>query len=261
MIPNIPALLVGLRELCPACANKPAGHCRPEGHGPLCYWCHVDEQRRERQRAAAKRRRDNPRALAGVDIDRAVAAFRKLPALRPLLASALGKRSKIVVQVQHRAAGGCGGRAWKRRVLVFGGPNATAARVLEVALHELCHVALPGHHHDERFRRVFARACREAWGIEVPVDPPAVQGVRAYGQGQIAVELLAPLVESASVATYPPEPARPRPKRDVVAERAEHAAAMLKKAETRLKLARTIRATWAAKVRYYDRAAAKRGSP
>jgi hypothetical protein len=51
----IPDFLSMLDVFCPACRNKPAGHCRPQGQPDpeLCYWCAVAQKKR----AAAKRRR------------------------------------------------------------------------------------------------------------------------------------------------------------------------------------------------------------
>lgn len=46
-----------------------------------------------------------------------------------------------------------------------------------------------------------------------------------------------------------------------VAKREEHARAMLKKARTRMKRAKTIERKWAKKVAYYDRKAAERSEP
>lgn len=209
--------------------------------------------------------------LGGVDVDAAVAAFRKLP----VLADLIDGRRAIQVDVGHTSRGdasGVGGRAWgRRKIRIYGGPKADPACVLEVVLHELVHVALPRMHHGERFRRVFARAAREAWGVDVPIDPDAGtsrgrrESVLAYRQGDLVVKALRPLVAAGTVHTFPPAPAQPKPTRAerdarLVEKRAAHAVVMLRRAERRLKLAKTVQQRWSAKVRYYERQAAKRKS-
>lgn len=52
--------------------------------------------------------------------------------------------------------------------------------------------------------------------------------------------------------------AKPRKPVDVLTTRAEHAATMLRKAETRMRRARTIERKWRNKVRYYERTIAAR---
>lgn len=225
-----------------------------------CYHC----LRRDRQRDAAQRRRENPRALAGVDVDSAVDAFRELPVFADL-------PRRFRVDVGHTATGGCGGRAFlskkRPKMRVYGGPETTPERVLEVVLHELCHLALPsGVHHGERFRRTFARAVREAWGFEVPVDVAREHhGNASYKMGEITIERLRELIAEGKIETFPPEPPAPKPSRaehlaEIVKLREEHAEKMLARAERRLKLAKTVHAKWRAKVSYYEKQAAKRGA-
>jgi hypothetical protein len=174
---------------------------------------------------------------------------------------------------------GVGGTAYmrERRIRIRIPHFAHAAEMLEVLLHELTHLALPNsEHHGERFRRTLARAAREAWGIEVepnppagvweidtldrPLDPPR-RKISAYVLDSNIQAALKPLVESGTV-TFPfpkPKPTRAESSSALVEKRAAHAAKMLARAERRLKLARTVSAKWKAKVRYYERAAAKRG--
>lgn len=230
-----------------------------------CHWC----ARKERARDAARRRRQSPRVLGGVDVDEAVEHLRTVEPLKSLLDA----RRKIRVDVGHTADVGtltCGGRAFisktRPRMRVYGGPDVVPERVLEVVIHELCHLALPaGVSHGERFRRTFARAVREAWGVEVPVDLSRDGHKNAsYRMGWLVIEQLRDLIASGSVNTYPPEPAEPKPSRaersaELVERRAAHAAKMLAAAERKLKLAKTVHARWRTKVSYYERVAAKRG--
>jgi hypothetical protein len=153
----------------------------------------------------------------------------------------------------------------QRRIRINAGPYATPERLLEVLVHELVHLACPNHHHDERFRRVFKRACAELWGIDVPLDAKPVCGNVSYGMGEIAVEQLGEKIERGEIDTFPPD-AKPAPKKrraeataKSVEKREAHALAMHKKAVTRLKRAKTIEEKWRKKVRYYERQAAKKG--
>ncbi len=242
-------------ELCPKCGMT-LSHSDSE---PFCLRC----RREERQKAAAQRRRETPRALAGVDVDAAVAHLQGLPVLVGLI----GKRP-VKVDVGHHAEGGCGGRAWprQRKIRVYGGPDTTPARVLEVVVHELCHVATPRHGHDERFRRVFQRAVREAWGVEVPIDVERDWHKNAsYRMGEIVItELTVKIMrDELNLSVYATKPVEKAPRAELVQERVEkraaHAVTMLRKAERKLALAKTVRARWAKKVGYYERQAAKRG--
>lgn len=248
------------QPLCDVC-KKPLLKIPSTGE---CYHC----LRRERQLSAAKRRRETPHVLGGVDVVLAVAGLRQVP----VFAELLGRR-KVGVDVGHEAAyrdDRCGGRAWisknRPRLRVYGGANAQPARVLEVVLHELCHLALPrGTHHGERFRRTFQRAVREAWGIEVPLEVERENHANAsYKMGELVVEELRAKIAAGLVDTFPPAPAAPKPSRaertaELVEGRAAHAEKMLAKAERKLKLAKTVHARWRAKVSYYERVAARRG--
>lgn len=271
-------------ELCPKCG---ATLIRILSGGDVETFC-----LRCRQRAAAKRRRESPRALAGVDVDRAVAKLRTVP----VLFEALGKR-RIEVEVGHRAEGGCGGharsffvpeidvsqllpeslkrflrrkrraRTYAGRVRLYGGPSTTPERVLEVVIHELCHLATPRHGHDERFRRVFQRAVREAWDIDVPIDVDrGPHDNVSYKMGEIIVDQLKEMNAAGRLILdgFESLPAVKKPRVELAQERVEkraaHAVAMLRKAEKKLALAKTVRARWAKRVSYYERQAAKRGS-
>lgn len=247
---------------CPDCGKSVGAHLDESGQRrpAPCWRC----KRRTLQRAVAKRKRETPRALMGVDVDAAVADIRTTPVLADLLG-----RKKITVDVGHCMSGGCGGRAWRRRrkIRVYSGPEASVGRVLEVVLHELCHLAVDDHGHGERFRRVFARAVREAWGVEVPIDVDrgAYQNI-SYAMGERVWKALDELISAGCcINTYPaapPKPETPRAERTaaLVEKRAAHAAKMLAQAERRLKIAKTVHQRWRAKVSYYDRVAAKRSS-
>lgn len=230
-----------------------------------CHWCTQKKLARE----AARRRRQNPRVLGGVDVDAAVAQLRTVEPIRSLLDA----RRKIRVDVGHTADLGplnCGGRAFisktRPRMRVYGGPEVVPERVLEVVIHELCHLALPaGVSHGERFRRTYARAVREAWGIEVPIDGDrAGRKNYSYRMGDVVTERLRDLIARGIVCPPRLAPPSPKPSRaersaELVEKRAAHAAKMLANAERKLKLAKTVHARWRAKVSYYERVAAKRG--
>ena len=118
----------------------------------------------------------------------AVSEFRKLPVFReyPL-------PTPLRVDVAHYAyqPKRYRGTAFYRsgRIRIMGGAETPPARTLEVVLHELVHLATPDHHHDALFRKVFARAVREAWIVEIPIDlKSAHRGhLRAYAMGDYLV--------------------------------------------------------------------------
>lgn len=209
------------------------------------------------------RRRENPRALAGVDVDAAVAWMLKLPVFNELIPKRKNGR-KLQVDVGHRSRT-YSGRAWPSRfkIRVAAGPDATPAQVLVVCLHELTHIATPRCHHNERFRRVLQRALREAWELAVPIDPPLGNSkLLAYAMDQLAMAALDTAIKLGEADTFPAKAVERKPRvttRALVEKRAAHAATMLARAERKLKLAKTIRQRWATKVAYYERAAAKRG--
>lgn len=223
-----------------------------------CYWCvTVPALRRD-----VARRRALGHVVAGIDLDKALAAYKKLAPFK----GSLGRR-KIVLQVAHRMEGGTRGTAFmrERRIRIAPGPDATPERVLEVLAHEMVHLACPNHHHDERFRRVFRRACLELWGIEVSIDAEPSMGVVAYGMGQIATEKLREKIAQGVIELFPPDPKAEEPKlsrsarmAQIVDKRAAHAMTMHRRALKRLKRSKTIEAKWRKKARYYERQAAKK---
>lgn len=212
-------------------------------------------------KAAAERRKLGPVA-AGVDIQKAFAAYRKLPPF----AGNLGRHIKITVG--HRAEARWSGHAatYSRALRVAYGPSATKAEVLEVLVHEMCHLACPKREaHGERFRLTLRRAAKELWGIEAPLLKSSERGENhnaSYAMDGLIMAELEKLVAAGKVDTFPHEP-KAAPSRSertmaLVEKRAAHAAKMLARAETRLKRAATIAKKWRAAVRRYERTAAKR---
>lgn len=245
---------------CEKC-KRPVGAKREGETAPWepasCYWCAQDEQRRD-----AARRRKLGHVAAGIDLDKALAAYRKH---RPFK----GNLGRVELQVAHRSERGTRGTAWinSRRIRIAVGPNATPERVLEVLVHEMCHLACPQDtHHGERFRRVFQRACRELWGIEVPLDAEPRQGNISYGMGDLVTAELHEKIHLDEIDLEPFAPDAPKKKitraeatAKLVEKREAHALKMHKKALTRLKRAKTAEAKWRKKVAYYERKAAKAG--
>jgi hypothetical protein len=243
-------------------APAPCPHCNlprvtREGAEPACYYCDILPAKRR----AAAQRRARGHVVAGVDLDKALAAYRKLPPFK-------GNLGAIKLRVAHRTAGGTRGTAWpvRRRFRIAAGPDATPERVLEVLVHEMCHLAVPRDtHHGERFRLVFRRACRELWGIDLPLDPPASQGCIAYGMGEIATKALKEKIASGEIDLFPAAPPAPKPTRSersrtLVEKRAARAAKMLAQAEKNLRSVRRSLAKWRTKVRYYERQAARKSN-
>lgn len=231
------------------------GHEHPWEPQP-CHWC-VTLPAAKRDVA---RRRALGHVVAGVDLDKALAAYRMRAPFR-------GNLGKVRLQVGYRMDAGTSGRAFmrQRRIRIVTGPDVTPERVLEVLVHEMVHLACPNHHHNERFRRVFKRACLELWGIDVPLDAKPVMGNISYGMGKIATKALREKIAQGEIEIFPPDPKveEPKPSRtdvmaNVVEKRAAHAMAMHKRSLTRLKRSKTIEEKWRKKVRYYERQAAQK---
>ena len=218
------------------------------------------------QRSAAERRKLG-NVAAGVDIDKAFAAYRKLPPF----AGNLGRHVTIVVG--HRAEARWSGHAatYRRKIRIAFGPSATKAEVLEVLVHEMCHLACPKReHHGERFKLTLRRAARELWGIEIPIAQGKDRGDEhnaAYAMDRLIMTALEGLVAEGKVETFPHEPktAPSKPTRAqrstaLVEKRAAHAVRMLTRAEKRAQSAQRTLAKWREKVRYYERQAARKGA-
>jgi hypothetical protein len=77
------------------------------------------------------------------------------------------------------------GRAWTSgRMVLTVGAGADSHEVLEVLLHELCHIAQPHEHHGTRFRVTLCRAARELFGTTVHPNDHR----EAYGLDRLIVE-------------------------------------------------------------------------
>ena len=223
-----------------------------------CHWC----VRLPAMKRDVARRRKLGHVVAGVDLDKALASYRMLAPFR-------GNLGKVKLQVGHRMYDGTSGRAFmrQRRIRIVTGSDVTPERVLEVLVHEMVHLACPNHHHDERFRRVFKRACSTIWGIDVPLDAKPVMGNISYGMREIATKKLREKIARGEIELFPPDPTveEPKPSRaevmaNVVEKRAAHAMVMHKRALTRLKRSKTIEERWRKKVRYYERQAAQKAT-
>lgn len=220
-----------------------------------CWQCRGRKLAKE-----AAGRRALGHVAAGVDIDAAFAAYRKLPPF-------VGNLGPIKLTVGHKAERRWSGYAatYRRKIRVAYGPEATKAHVLEILMHEMVHMALPRREgHGERFRLTLRRAARELWGIECPLDVPPHGGVIAYGMDLFIMARLEELIAEGKVETFPaverPKKTRAEATAALVEKRARHAATMLARAERRLKIAKTVHRRWHEKVSRYERIAAKKGS-
>lgn len=227
-----------------------------------CWACKAIEARRE-----ASKRRKLGHVVAGVDVRKAFALYRAKP---PFVGN-LGRHVKLTVG--HRAESRWSGHAktYSRSIRVAYGPSATAADVLEILAHEMCHLACPKREgHGERFRLTLRRAARELWGIEAPLLAGKNRGVEvnaAYAMDRLILKELNAKLERGELDLTPFAPDAPAPKAvdlsrrraALVEKRAAHAARMLARAEKRTKAAQRSLTKWRTKVRYYEKVAAKRG--
>jgi len=216
---------------------------------------------RKRRRKETTERRKLGHVAAGVDLDKAIAAYRHVAPFR-------GALGPIKLQVVQRTDRGTRGTAYmaRRKIRIAVGPDATPERVLSLLVHEMVHLVMPRDvHHGERFRLTFRRACLNLWGIEVPLDAPPRGGVIAYGMSDLAEKLLQEKIARGETALFPRAPTMPKPSRaelsaKLVEKRAAHAIKMHTKALSALKRAETREAKWHKKVRYYERQAAEKGT-
>ena len=230
----------------------------PWVHKP-CYHCVTLPQ----LQADVARRRALGRVVVGIDLDRALDAYRKLPPFK-------GHLGRVKLEIVHRLAKGTRGSAWcrQRRIRLAVGPEATPERVLEVLVHEMVHLALPDRvGHGERYRLAFRRACLELWGIDVPLDATPIYGIIAYGMGDVLTEKLGEKIARGEVDLFPPvstaqapKPTRSERMTALVEKRATHAAKMLARAEKRAQTAQKLLTKWRAKMNYYERQAARKTS-
>lgn len=224
-----------------------------------CFYC----ESKLAAKAAAERRKLG-HVVLGVDLDKVLAVYRKSPPF-------VGNLGHVKLEVGHRAEGGTCGRAWtrQRRMRVAVGPGATPARVLEVLVHEMCHLACPPREqHGERFRLTLRRAARELWGIEVPLVAGKNRGEEknaAYAMDRLITAELEKKIAAGGVELFPTskEEAAKRTRAEasklLVEKRAAHAVRMWWRWERKAKAAQRAMKRWRAKVRYYERAAARRG--
>jgi hypothetical protein len=180
------------------------------------------------------RQRGQIRVINGVDIDQAVVEFRKLPVFRD---HPIPSPLRVDVSIAaHRPTHYRGTAFYKSgRIRIMSGRETPPARILEVLLHELTHMALPGHGHDELFRKTFARAVREAWVLEIPIDlygykttqraprarPEPLRGVELPARGhrvrhpdapRPGEHIRLPTVQQYEAALEAGRPSKPKPK-------------------------------------------------
>lgn len=213
----------------------------------------------------ARERRKRGHVVAGVDVNRAFTLYRVFPPF----ACNIGRHVKLTVG--HRAEARWSGHAkpYSRAIRVAYGPDATAADVLEILVHEMCHLVCPPREaHGERFRLVLRRAARELWGIEVPLLKSSERGSEpnaAYAMDRIILDELNARLARGELDLLPftPGPTAAKPDRVVVLQalvekRALHAVKMLARAEKKAKAAQRVLTKWRTKARYYEKVAAKK---
>jgi hypothetical protein len=245
---------------CPKCGASVGAQRKDGGPWEPQERCHRCEQKLLAKDAAARRKLGH--VAAGVDLDKAFAAYRKIPPF-------VGNLGHIKLSVGHRTEARWSGHAatYRRSLRVAYGPSATKAEVLEVLMHEMVHLACPRReHHGERFKLTLRRAARELWGIEVPMVQGKDRGDEhnaAYAMDRLIMTALEGLVAEGKVETFPyePKPKKPKvPSGALVERRAAHAVKMLTRSEKRAQAAQRTLSKWRQKVRYYERQAAKRGA-
>jgi len=214
----------------------------------------------------ARTRRKFVRAWLPIDVPTFVKQVKALPVFKDCPRSIA--RTKVEIVYTAHSSGGIAHGNRKARVRVS--PSTDLAHVLETIVHELVHCALPdGVVHGERFRLTLARTVRELWGIDVDPNPKDDSGrVSRYGLDHIIEGRLRDMIVLGQV-TYPMREApveedtatrRRAASEALVTKRAAHAATMLARAEKRSKAAQRALTKWRAKVRYYERQAAKRAT-
>lgn len=255
--------------------QQPQFHC-PKGHllgwkqdgsartPSPCWRCRDAELRRD-----AAKRRQLGHVVAGVDVRKAFALYRKLAPF----AGNIGRH--VTLTIGHKAEGSWSGHAVvysrkrrAQRIRVAYGPAATSADVLEVLVHEMCHLACPSRTgHGEQFRLTLRRAARELWGIELPLLTGKERGAEhnaAYAMDRILIEVLNERLQRGELDLVPFAPdrqesvspevaaARRRAKLARVTQaRAVHAGRMLARAESDRARAERREAHWRKKVAYY----------
>lgn len=245
--------------------GRPVGSSRTSVLAPWvpgeCHWCvYLPKMRKD-----VARRRALGHVVSGVDLDKALAAYRKIPPF-------VGNLGHVKLTVGHRAEGRFSGHAKVRRrmIRVAYGPSATKAEVLEVLVHEMVHLACPRREgHGERFRLTLRRAARELWGVEVPLLKSSERGHEknaGYAMDRLVVAELEKKIAEGAVDLFAPDPkeeaakpSRAEVSKKLVEKRAARAVKMLVRAERNAKAAQRALTRWRTKVRYYERVAARRG--
>jgi hypothetical protein len=127
--------------------------------------------RATRERERARETKTARETIDGVNVGKEIARLIKLPALRDELPSYL--RGRKVDWTLHRTSNGrYSGRAWPRDRIHLSLGSVSAAEVKAILCHELAHYVLPGGtNHDGRWERCYARAVREAYGVDVQARP------------------------------------------------------------------------------------------
>jgi hypothetical protein len=177
-----------IRRYCWPCSTE-AGYLI-QRHAPA-----LERKRKDaktKRQAAEQRQRERVRAIRharevvdGVDVGKEIVRLIKLPALRDELPEWM--RGRRVPWTLHRGSGVFSGHAASRSYvhLTFG--SAHAATVKMVLCHELAHYVLPdSEHHTGRWARCYARAVREAYGVDVRPR----RGERTFALDRRVVEAL-----------------------------------------------------------------------
>jgi hypothetical protein len=223
--------------------------------------------------AFATENRRHPTIYLRCDLAAELRRFWRLPALQRWPRSPAPELRVRYSSVKHGPKWVSGlAEEGRRRIVLTIGCGAELSSVLETLLHEAVHLSLPGDSHSHRFILRLVRAAAEAWSIDIPkpLETTEVSYHRklAYAvDARVVAELQAVFDCGCFLppAVDPPPPAAKEPASErsdrLRRERAEHALAMLTKNERKLKRFQTIVKGWRAKVRYYEKVAAKRGTP
>lgn len=236
----------------------------------------LDAKEVEARRSAAEGRK-TPYHFQGVDLRAELKRFCRLPVFAGGFPGARWKPGKLPplrvrwgADPRKKHVSGHA-KTYASCIVMTVNPKSTLADVLETLLHELVHVSLPGHFwHNETFLLRLARAAREAWTIEVSaldveakgtyLRPPRLDtAIRQALEKKFAAN-----PESMPASAPEPKPVPPvdlvEKRKKMVEKRALHAGQMLEKNETKLKRIQKLVTKWRTAVRYYERAAAKRGT-
>lgn len=124
-------------------------------------------KKKAKQKREAKRKQDEKKFFAdGIDIRERFKALKKLKAWHLFGRFYRVRASKLTVRRRKEAH--VSGHAKRRNgaIVVTVPTTATRAQVEMLLLHELAHVAAPVKcAHGKHWKRVYATACEEAWGV------------------------------------------------------------------------------------------------